>query len=74
MVIGGNRCILSVSNPLDLMGRGMSLPERDDPSGMDNVSFLFDYFSNLIVKLQIGDLVEDLNNVPGDISLDLDEV
>ena len=40
MVIGGNRCILSVSNPLDLMGGGiMSLPERDDPSGMENVSF-----------------------------------
>ena len=51
MVIGGNRCILSVSNPLDLMGRGMSLPECEDPSGMDNVSFLFNYFSILIVNL-----------------------
>ena len=74
MVIGGNRCILSISNPLVLMGRGMSLPGRVDPSDMDNVSLLINYFSILIVNLQIEDLVEDLNPVPGDISLDLDEV
>ena len=41
MVIGGNRCILDVSNPLDCMGGGiMSLPNQEDPSGLDNVSFL----------------------------------
>ena len=40
MVIGGNRCNLDVSNPLDPMGGGiMSLPEHEDHSGLDNVSF-----------------------------------
>ena len=40
MVIGGNRCKLGVSNPLYLMGGGiMSLPEKEDPSGLDNVSY-----------------------------------
>ena len=42
MVIGGNRCKLGVSNPLYLMGGGiMSLPEKEDPFGLDNVSFYF---------------------------------
>lgn len=39
MVIGGNKCISCVSSPFDLMGAGMSYPEQEDPSGLDNVSF-----------------------------------
>ena len=40
MVIGGNRCKLDVSNPLYLMGGGvMSIPEKEDPSGIENVSY-----------------------------------
>ena len=41
MVIGGNKYILYVSIPQDLMGGGMSFPLEEDPSGLDNVSFYF---------------------------------
>ena len=45
MVIGGIRCNLLVSYPLDPMGLRMSHPENDDSSELNNVSFLFLDFS-----------------------------
>ena len=40
MVIGGNRCKLGVSYPSQLMGGGtMSTPEKEDPAGLENVSY-----------------------------------
>ena len=43
MVIGGNKYILYVSIPQDLMGGSMSFPLEEDPSGLDNVSFILDF-------------------------------
>ena len=50
MVIGGIRCILSISYPLDLMGLRMSHPEHDNSSELNNVS-LYLIFGKLIVNL-----------------------
>ena len=43
MVIGGIKYILCVSCALDLMGAGMSYPEREDPSDLNNVSFYLSF-------------------------------
>ena len=44
MVSGRSRCKIGLSCSYKLMGvGGMSTPEKEDPTGLDNVSYIF-YF------------------------------